>query len=224
VVRSLRDNGLALVFGALFLATLAGQAFSGNADHNARQLAHGGQTIGLWSYVTSSDFAVDVAENWQSEYLQFLLFIVATVWLVQRGSPESKRLDEAGPESDEEQRVGAYTEPDSPWPVRAGSALRRVYSHSLALVMGLLFVMSWAAQAVAGRAQYNNDQLGHFQDPVGPLQYLASPDFWNRSLQNWQSEFLAVGSMAVLGVYLRERGSPESKPVGEAHAVTGETG
>jgi hypothetical protein len=224
VRRFLRDNGLGLAFGGLFLAALAGQAFAGNADYNAQQLTHGGQTIGLWQYVRTSAFAVDVAENWQSEYLQFLLYIVATVWLVQRGSPESKPLDQIGLESDREQKVGRYATSDSPRGARTGGWWTRVYSHSLALVMGLLFAMSWGAQSIAGRARFNNDQLAAFQDPVSWPGYVASPDFWNRTLQNWQSEFLAVGSMAVLSVYLRERGSPESKPVGEAHGVTGETG
>jgi hypothetical protein len=220
----LRNNGLGIAFGLLFLAALAGQAVAGNADFNDRQLARGGQTIGLAAYVTSSAFGVDVAENWQSEYLQFLLYIVATVWLVQRGSPESKPVDKVGLESDEEQKTGRYADERSPLWARVGGWRTRVYSHSLALAMGLLFTMSWGAQSVAGWARYNAEQLGDFADPVRWTAYLGSPDFWNRSLQNWQSEFLAVGSMAVLSVYLRERGSPESKPVGEPHAVTGETG
>jgi hypothetical protein len=222
--RALRDSGLGLAFGALLLAALVGQALSGNADFNARQLANGGEPIGLAAYLTSAAFAVDVAENWQSEYLQFLLYIVATVWLVQRGSPESKPVDKVGPESDEEQKVGRYATPSSPRWARVGGRRTTVYSHSLALVMGTLFFMSWGAQSIAGWANYNADQLADFTDPVGWLGYVGSPDFWNRSLQNWQSEFLAVGSMAVLSVYLRERGSPESKPVGEAHGVTGATG
>jgi hypothetical protein len=224
VRRVLHDNGLGLGFGMLFLAALAGQAVAGNADFNAQQLADGGRPIGLAAYLTSASFAVDVTENWQSEYLQFLLYIVATVWLVQRGSPESKPVDKSGPESDEEQKVGRYATPESPRWARAGGLWTAVYSHSLALVMGLLFFMSWGAQSIAGWANYNKTQLADFVDPVGWLSYVGSPDFWNRSLQNWQSEFLAVGSMAVLSVYLRERGSPESKPVGEPHGVTGETG
>jgi hypothetical protein len=222
--RFLRGNGLGLGFGVLFLAALAGQALSGNADFNAQQLADGGEPIGMAAYLTSSAFAVDVAENWQSEYLQFLLYIVATVWLVQRGSPESKPLDKVGRESDEEQKVGRYATPESPRWARLGGWRTGLYSRSLALAMGGLFLMSWGAQSIAGWANYNSRQLADFTDPVGWLGYVGSPDFWNRSLQNWQSEFLAVGSMAVLSVYLRERGSPESKPVGEPHGVTGETG
>jgi hypothetical protein len=222
--RVLRDNGLGLAFGALFVAALVGQAFAGQADYNAQELARGGQTIGLGAYVTSSAFGVDVAENWQSEYLQFFLYIWATVWLVQRGSPESKPVDKVGTESDEEQKVGRYAVSESPRWARVGGWRTAVFSHSLTLVMGGLFLLSWTAQSIAGWAFYNSQQLGEFQDPESWLGYVGSADFWNRSLQNWQSEFLAVGSMAVLSVFLRERGSPESKPVGAGHTVTGQTG
>jgi len=99
-----------------------------------------------------------------------------------------------------------------------------VYSRSLVLTMGAIFVASWLAQSVAGAASYDRQQLGQLEDPVSWLGYLVTPDFWNRTLQNWQSEFLAVGSMAVLSVYLRQRGSPESKPVGAAHEETAVTG
>jgi hypothetical protein len=170
--------------------------------------------------VTSSAFVVDVAENWQSEYLQFFLFILATVWFVQKGSPESKRPGQEGTGTDREQLVGRHARPDSPaWSRVAGWRLW-VYSNSLLLVMGIVFLLSWLAQAVAGRVVYNQDQLLHGQEQVTLGGYLTSPDFWNRTLQNWQSELLAVGSMVALSVYLRQRGSAESKPVGMPHAVT----
>jgi hypothetical protein len=215
---------LGLAFGALFLVALAGQAFAGQADYNAQEIARGGQTIGLGAYVTSSAFGVDVAENWQSEYLQFFLYIWATVWLVQRGSPESKPLDKVGTQSDEAQKIGRYAASESPAWARVGGRRTALFSHSLSLVMAGLFLLSWTAQSIAGWAYHNSQQLGQFQDPVSWFGYVGSADFWNRSLQNWQSEFLAVGSMAVLSVFLRERGSPESKPVGAGHTVTGETG
>ncbi|MEO3811499.1 DUF6766 family protein [Sphaerisporangium sp. B11E5] len=220
--RFLRDNALSLFFLVIFVLALAGQSFAGNADYNARQVAAGGAPISWPAYVTSSDFAVDVAENWQSEYLQFLLFIMVTVWLVQRGSPESKKPGEEGTGDDAQQKVGAHARPDSPsW--AKGTGLRpALYGASLGMVMGLFFVSSWVAQWVAGRAAYNAEQLSQLQDPVSALEYLGSPDFWNRTLQNWQSEFLAVLSMVVLSVYLRQRGSPESKPVGTPHGVTSE--
>jgi hypothetical protein len=162
-------------------------------------------------------------ENWQSEYLQFFLYIFATVWLVQRGSSESKNPGDEGTESDREQKVGRHADADSPAWARVGGWRTAVFSRSLGLVMGTFFLLTWAASAIAGWAAYNGDQLGQREDPVGFLGYLGAADFWNRSLQNWQSEMLAVGSMAIFSVYLRQRGSPESKPVGVAHAETGET-
>ncbi len=220
----LRDNGLGLGFGLLFLATLVGQAFAGNAEVNNRRLSDGGDPIGLWHYVMSSDFAVDVAENWQSEYLQFVLFIYATVWLMQKGSTESKTADRLGSESDEDQQLGAHAHEQSPPWAKAGGRRTALYSNSLGLVMLALFVGSWLTQSIAGRSAYNNDQLNAFQGPVSWWDYVLSADFWNRSLQNWQSEFLAIGSMVVLSVYLRQRGSAQSKPVGAPHDSTDESG
>ncbi|THV29509.1 DUF6766 family protein [Glycomyces paridis] len=222
--RSLRDNGLSIVFGLLFLATLVGQAFAGRADHNDRQLVDGGRELSVLQYVASSDFAVDVAENWQSEYLQFFLYVFATVWLVQRGSPESKLVENAGPESDERQKVGRYATAESPAWARAGGWRTAVFARSLGLVMGVLFALSWLAQSVAGRSAYNAERLAQLQDPVSWAEYAGSAEFWNRTLQNWQSELLAMGSIVVLSVYLRQRGSPESKPVGDPHDVTQESG
>jgi hypothetical protein len=224
VKRFLRENSLSLVFGALFLLVLIGQAFAGHADYNQRQLAEGLQPISIGRYVSSASFAVDVAENWQSEYLQFFLFIFLTVWLVQKGSPESKQLDQVGRESEQEQKIGSYADDDSPKWARAHGWRLTLFSNSLGLVMGLLFLLSWLVQSIAGVAAYNEEQLGNLQDPVSWAQYVSEADFWNRTLQNWQSELLAVASMAVLAIYLRQRGSPESKPVGSAHSATGVEG
>jgi hypothetical protein len=224
-VRSfLRDNGLVLFFGAIFVLALAGQAVAGFHAFNDDQVADGAAPVSWATYLTSSDFGADVAENWQSEYLQFALYILATVHLVQRGSPESKPLEEGGTESDADQRVGRYARRDSPPAARAAGVRLWWYANSLGLTMGLIFLGSWAAQAVAGRAAYNAAQLRAFQDPLGFGEYLAAPDFWNRTLQNWQSEFLAILSMALLSIFLRQRGSPESKPVGAAHSATGVEG
>lgn len=222
--RILRDNGLGIVFGLLFLASLAGQAISGLADYNNHQIADGGQVLTLGQYLTSSDFAVDVAENWQSEYLQFFLYLLLTVWLVQRGSPESKPPKDIGRETDEEQQIGRYSTEDSPKWARTGGLRTAVFSNSLGLVMGALFLLSWLAQSIAGVVVHNADQLADHEDTVGWLEYVGSADFWNRTLQNWQSEFLAVGTMAVFTIYLRQRGSPESKPVGAPHSSTGTEG
>ena len=219
-----RNNGLSLFFGVLFLAALVGQALAGWLQFNAVQVAEGLGTVSLPHYVTSADFAVDVAENWQSEFLQFWLYLTATVWLLQRGSPESKEMDKAGRESDKEQKVGDHAEAGSPAWAKTGDWRTRVYSSSLAIVMGSIFLVSWLVQSIAGWAAFNEDRLQQLQDPIGYTGYLGNADFWSRTLQNWQSEFLAVGSMAVLAVYLRQRGSSQSKPVGEAHSATGVEG
>jgi hypothetical protein len=222
--RFLKENSLSLAFGVLFLGSLAGQAIAGWHQLNDELFADGLHRITLGDYLTSADFAVDVTENWQSEYLQFLLYVVLTVWLVQRGSPESKPLDDAGQESDEKQKVGAYVRPDSPKLARAGGLRTALYSRSLGITMGTIFVLSWLVQSVAGWASYNQTRLQQLRDPIPWGSYLTHSDFWARTLQNWQSEFLAVGSMAVLAIYLRQRGSPESKPVGSSHEATGVEG
>jgi hypothetical protein len=220
----LRENGLSLFFGSIFLAALLGEALTGWAAYNNEQVADGLATVSLVGYLTSASFGVDVAENWQSEYLQFLLYIWVTVWLVQRGSPESKEEGTEGTESDKEQKIGADADLGSPAWAKAGGVRTRLYSNSLVLVMGAIFVGSWFAQSVAGLAAYNERQIVQLQDPLRWAQYVWSAEFWNRTLQNWQSEFLAVGSMAIFAVFLRQRGSPESKPVGESHEKTGITG
>ena len=219
-MRFVRENGLSTFFLAIFLATLVGQAFVGHGLFNQDQLLHHGDPISLGRYLTTSEFAADVAENWQSEYLQFTLYILGTVWLLQRGSPESKKLDQAGLESDEEQKVGAHADARSPRWAKVGGLRTAIYSNSLLLVMTTLWLGSWFAQSIAGWSAYNADQLDHQAATVDWLGYLGTNDFWDRTLQNWQSEFLAVGSMAILSVYLRQRGSPESKPVGAPHDAT----
>ena len=229
-MRGLRNHGLAAFFLAILLAALVGQAIAGHADYNNDEIEHAQlldeapETISLGRYVVSSAFGQAVMENWQSEYLQFFLFILTTVWLLQKGSPESKELDKAGLESDEDQLVGEHASPDSPKWARVGGFRTWLLSNSLLIVMGLIFVASWFAHSVTGWSTYNADQIEHEQEPLSWLEYIGSADFWQTTLQNWQSEFLAVGSMAVLSIYLRQRGSPESKPVGAPHAATGVEG
>ncbi len=216
-----RDNSLALVFLAFFACALGGQAFAGWQEYNNEALTHGEPTIELGRYLVSSSFGNAVMENWQSEYLQFTLYILLTVWFVQRGSPESKELHKRGTESDRDQRVGEHAREDSPRWARVRGARLWIYSNSLLLVMGAIWLASWFAQSVTGWSDHSADQLAHDEPRVGYAQYLGSARFWESTLQNWQSEFLAVGSMAVLAIYLRQRGSPESKPVGAPHSGTG---
>lgn len=224
VKRVIREHGLSLFFGLIFLLALGGQSLAGLAVFNEEQLAHGATAVSYGDFVTSSDFVVDVAENWQSEYLQFFLFIFATIWLVQKGSPESKKPGDEGIGSDESQFVGPHAKENSPKWAKACGWRRVVFSNSLLIVMGTIFLLSWWVQSIAGVVVYNEEQLQHGEPAVDWIAYVASADFWNRTLQNWQSEFLAVGSMVALSIYLRQRGSSESKPVGTPHHETATEG
>lgn len=216
----LKDHALSLCFAAAFVLALAGQSLAGLAVFNEDRAAHGAEPVGWLDFVASSEFAVDVAENWQSEYLQFFLFILATVWFVQRGSPESKKPGSEGVGTDEEQRVGEYARPDSPAWARAHGWRLWVFSNSLLLVMGTVFLLSWLIQGLAGTVVHNAEQALHDLPEVSFGEYLVSADFWNRTLQNWQSELLAVGSMVAFSIFLRQRGSAESKPVGAPHRLS----
>ena len=216
----LRDNGLSLFFLALFLASLAGQAAAGQRLYNEELEAHGDVPVSFARYVTSSRFVVDVSENWQSEFLQFTFYILATIWLLQRGSSESKQPGRQGLGTDEHELLGPHARPDSPPLARSGGMATKLYSSSLTSAMVAIFLASWLAQSLAGQNEYNDEQTAHGEPRVSWVAYLAQPDFWDRTLQNWQSEFLAVGTMAIFAVYLRQRGSPESKPVGMPHHMT----
>ncbi|WP_404799685.1 DUF6766 family protein [Agrococcus baldri] len=220
----MRRHGLSIAFGAIFLLALLGQSFAGLAVFNDEQVAHGDATVGYVDFIASSSFLVDVAENWQSEYLQFFLYIFATIWLVQQGSPESKKPGEEGIGTDEQQQVHEFAKADSPQWAKVRGWRHVLFSNSLLLTMGVIFVLSWLAQSLAGVTVYNDEQLQHGEQTIGWLEYVASAEFWNRTLQNWQSEFLAVGSMIALSIYLRQRGSPESKPVGTPHGTAAESG
>jgi hypothetical protein len=220
----LRHNSLSLVFLVLFLLALVFQGIAGHADFNEDQVRHGDAELSLGRYIFSSEFATAVLENWQSEYLQFTLFILLTVWFIQRGSPESKEPHKAGRQSDEEQMVAEHAGEDAPGWARVRGWRLRLYENSLLVVMAAVWVGSWVAQSVTGVSEYNAERLDHQELPVSWGEYLTRADFWEKTLQNWQSEFLAVGSMAILAVYLRQRGSPESKPVGAPHHSTGTEG
>jgi hypothetical protein len=224
VRRFLRENSLSIFFGILFLASIVAQSIAGWKDFNEELLAHDDAPITYGRYLYSSEFGAALMENWQSEFLQFFFYIAATIWFLQKGSNESKKLDEAGLESDEQQRVGRWAGRNSPKLARSQGLLHRLYANSLLLVMGAIFLASWFAESVTAWTVFNADQLDHEESAVGWMKYLTTPDFWEKSLQNWQSEFLAVGTMAIFTVYLRQRGSPESKPVGAPHDETGSSG
>jgi hypothetical protein len=221
---ALRNNGLGLFFLSLFLLALLAQSLVGLADYNEEQRSHEGATISWGRYVVSSEFGEAVMENWQSEFLQFTLFIFATVWLVQKGSNESKRLEDVGLESDEQQKVGEHAVARSPAWAKARGWRAHVYSNSLLYTMTAIFLASWWVQSVTSWRVFNSELREHGEATLSWPDYLTQPDFWEKTLQNWQSEFLAVGTMAVFTIYLRQRGSPESKPVGEPHETTGTSG
>jgi len=222
--RFLRDQGLSIMFLAIFVVALAGQSLAGHAYNNEQLALDGLPPIGYGEFVTSSDFFVDVAENWQSEFLQFFVFILATIWLIQRGSPESKKPGHEGLGSDDEQEAGRSASAGAPRGAWAGGVTQWLYSNSLLLVMGAIFVLSWFAQSLGGMIVANQENARHSLPPQTWVEYAASADFWNRTLQNWQSEFLAVGAMIAFSIYLRQRGSSESKPLGTPHHVTAAEG
>lgn len=221
---ALRGNRLTLLFVTVFALALAGQAAFGVALYNQEQVTAGLDPITLGQYVTTSVFAVDVTENWQSEFLQLLLYVLATVCLVQKGSPESTPLDRAGRGSDQEQRVAECSTSQSPsWACVRGWRLA-LSSRSLSLVMGSIFALSWLAQSVAGSVTYNEAAMRGLRDPVTWTEYLTLPDFWGRTMQSWQSELLVVACLVAFSIYLRERGSPEPKRVGTSHTAAGVEG
>jgi hypothetical protein len=220
----LREQSLSLFFFAIFALALLGQSVAGHRSYNAEQLAHDSEPISWGRYVVSSAFGEAVIENWQSEWLQFFAFTLATIWLVQKGSNESKELDQIGVESDQRQRVKGYAEERSPAWAKVDDFRRVLYENSFLIVMAAIFLSSWFVQSLTGWNEFNDEQREHGQQALSWLQYVENADFWEKTLQNWQSEFLAVGTMVVFTIYLRQRGSPESKPVGAPHDETGTSG
>jgi hypothetical protein len=222
--RFVRENGLSLFFFGIFALTLVGMSFAGRNAYNAIQAEHGEARVSWWSYVTSTDFGGSVMENWQSEFLQFSLFIAATIWLVQKGSTESKALDEAGLESKEQQEIGRAAAANSPRWAKFDDWRTRIYENSLLIAMTAIFFATWFGQSLNNWREFNDEARQHGGHIVGWTTYLGNADFWERTLENWQSEFLAVGTMVVFTIYLRQRGSPESKPVGAPHDETASSG
>src|SRR5215207_1275696 len=177
-MKFIRTSTLSIFFLAIFVAALVGQAFAGWGQFNDMQVAQGMGEIGFGRYLMSADFAVDVTENWQSEYLQFLLYIMATVYFFQRGSPESPQ--QAGLGTDKEQKLGRYTLEDSPAWAKAGGVRTTIFSWSLTIAMATIFLVSWLAQSIAGWAAFNETRLQQLQDPLSWPGYLGNPDFWAR--------------------------------------------
>ncbi|MBD0325055.1 MAG: hypothetical protein ICV68_01410 [Pyrinomonadaceae bacterium] len=219
--RILRENGLSLVlFILFFLSFLFGQSLMGHQEYNDDQQEHGRPTVTYAQYLGSAHFLEATMENWESEFLQMFAFIFLSAFLYQKGSAESKKLDEE--EAVDRDPRKSKNKQDAPWPVRKGGWILKLYENSLSIAFVLLFLVSFYLHAVGGAREYNQDQLEHGRnEQVSTIQYMGTTRFWFESLQNWQSEFLAIGSMVVLTIFLRQRGSPESKPVDAPHSQTG---
>ncbi len=218
--RFFRENGLSIVLFCLFFLTfLVGQSLVGHREHNNDQQEHGQPSVGYVEYLGSTHFLEATMENWESEFLQMFIYIVLTIFLYQKGSSESKDPDkEEAVDRDPRQ---SKNKKDAPWPVRKGGLVLKLYENSLSLVFLIAFLLSFFLHAVGGKGEYNQDQLLHGGEQVSLIGYMETSRFWFESLQNWQSEFLAIGSMVLLSVWLRQKGSPESKPVDAPHDQTG---
>ena len=214
-----RYNGLSIVLFAFFVGTLWGQSVTGHRHHNHEQRDHGQPEVTYGEYLRSPAFLEATMENWESEFLQMAVYVVFTVMLFQRGSAESKDPDAAEPvdrEPDPERK-------DAPGPVRRGGLVLWLYQRSLSLTFGALFLVSFFLHGMGGAGDYNEEQAEHGQpERVTTLGYMATSRFWFESLQNWQSEFLAMFCIVVFTIWLRQQGSPESKPVDASHRQTGE--
>jgi hypothetical protein len=213
----LRENALTLAMLLLFALAVIGQTLAGWATYNQDQLDHRQAAVGLLDYLMTGHFGEALFENWESEFLQMGVLVILTSRLRQKGSPESKGFD--GPEE-------VDREPDpkrrgAPWPVRVGGLVGRVYQHSLGGTLMLLFLITFSLHVWAGAAAASADNLAHGQPAITPLQYLGTARLWFESFQNWQSEFLSIAALTFLSIFLRERGSSESKPVDAPHDETG---
>ena len=214
-----RRNALSLACFGIFAVLLLAQSLTGWRSAVADAVQHGEQGFGYWKYLTTGHFAEATFENWESEFLQMGAFVLLTVFLLQKGSGESKQ-DHDGPRDEDPRRH--RDDADAPWPVRRGGAWLIAYENSLLIAFAVLFLGSLAGHAIAGAHEYTSEQHQHGGHGVGPLQFMRMSEFWFQSFQNWQSEFLVVGTIVVLSVFLRQRGSAESKPVHAPHSKTGD--
>jgi hypothetical protein len=215
-----RENSLSIVTLSLFLLFLVAQSISGFLVFQEEQQEHGEEQISYGRYLTTGHFVEATFENWESEFLQMGAYVLLTVWLRQKGSAESKSLDQ--PEAVDQDPREELGNPGAPGPVRRGGLILRLYEHSLSIAFFALFLISFALHAIGGAHEYSANQVAHGGQPVTTIGFLGSSQLWFESFQNWQSEFLAVAGIVLLSIFLRERGSPESKPVAAPHGETGE--
>ncbi|WP_379091503.1 DUF6766 family protein [Pedobacter sp. UC225_65] len=209
-------NSLTLAFLLLFIITLAAQALTGWKEHNTEMAELGATSLSLSNYLSSGHFVSATFENFESEFLQMALYVVLTIGLRQKGSAESKQLSE-------KEAVDRDPKPtkDAPWPVKKGGWVLKIYSNSLSICFGLLFLVSWALHLYGSFTAHNTMQAAKGLPQETIYTYIGQSEFWFETFQNWQSEFLSVASIVFLTIYLRQKGSPESKPVDAPHGETG---
>lgn len=218
MLKFFRNNGLSVVFLLLFIISLFGQVHFGFAEYNKERLEDGAVAVDLYHYLASGHFIQSTFENWESEFLQMALFVWLTIFLYQKGSSESKKFDGTD-EVDKEPDPGKK---DAPRPVKKGGWLLQLYKHSLTISLLLLFALSFVLHFYGSMKDNNEQQLLKGLPAEGPGEYLKDSRFWFESFQNWQSEFLSVFAIVVLSIFLRQKGSPQSKPVDASHSETGE--
>ncbi|HEX7150620.1 MAG TPA: DUF6766 family protein [Thermoanaerobaculia bacterium] len=215
-----KNNSLSIVMAALFLLSLVGHSYAGWRTYNEEQQEHNQPEVGYGEFLKTSEFGETVFENWESEFLQMGFYVILTVFLYQKGSSESKKHD--GTDKVDEDPLAHRDNPDAPAPVKQGGWRLSLYKNSLSLAFLFLFLVSFIGHAASGARKYSEEQREHGStETITTLQYMMKPQFWYESLQNWQSEFLAVLAIVTLSIWLRQWGSPESKPVHAAHADTG---
>lgn len=219
--RILYENGLSIALFGLFIFSFVGMSLTGHHEYNQDQQTHHQQQISYGEYLSTGHFMESVFENWESEFLQMAAYIAFTAFLYQKGSSESKEpgkveLTDFIPDQ-------VRQDPQTPWPVRRGGWVLRVYENSLTLVLSILFLLSFILHAVGGAKAYNSDNIAHggTEPLLSTFEYMGTSRFWFESFQNWQSEFFSIGMMVVLSIWLRQKGSPESKPVYSSHSTTG---
>lgn len=219
ITRPFRDNGLTIVLFLFFIISLAGHYLTGWFELNKERLEHGFSEVTFSGYVAEGHFLATLFENWESEFLQMGVYVLLTVYLFQRGSSDSKR-----PGVTERVDVivsDSKNDPDMPWPVRRGGLVLKIYSYSLSIALFGLFALSFILHAVGGTMAHNSNESQHGGETIGVFEFISTSRFWFESFQNWQSEFLSIGTMIVFAIFLRQKGSPESKPVDSPHWDTG---
>lgn len=215
----LKQNGLSLTLFGLFAVMIIAMSVVGHIHANNERATHGQPATSYGSYIVSGEFAEAVFENWESEFLQMGALVVLTIFLYQRGSADSKKLRGNNP-TDTSSRYAIIHA--SSWRLRTKAIGGALYANSLGIVLFAIFFITFLLHAIGGTSAHNEEAVWHHEPELSVLQYITTAQFWFESLQNWQSEFLAVGSLLVLSIFLRQRGSPESKPIGTPSSATGE--